>query len=331
MKNLIYLTLLLTLSIFIGCKHEDTIGPQIADLTVPFNVATPLAVSNNNPDFSTGTTNITAKFDKPAAWKITITGKTSKAMKVFTGSTPDMNVVWNGAADNLPFFGMEECNVVLSFPNFPDKPVQSTVVTIKGLTDPDKGGIIITNCKLSKIKDSEYKDSTYWMSDYPQTTTINTNPTSADGNPYIVMQGAGQNATNPYVDFLSIYPIASDKPYGEFWPLPTDPTRVFFNILVYGSLKDTASHYSDASLNILFNEQNGNQGKITIIPNWEGWRLLSFNYSKLTFTKTDRPQANKIRYIQFVLLTTKPAPFNVVNVKTAFNHLIWTLDKPFGQ
>jgi hypothetical protein len=330
MKNTIHITFLFAISLLIGCTSKDTIGPQIVDLTAPFNVVTPLAVSNSSPDFSSTTTKITAKFDKNALWKVTISGKTSKAIKVFTGSTPDMSVDWNGVADNLPFFQLEDCIITLSFPNFPDKPAQTTMVTIKGLTDPDQGGIIITNFKNTKFKSGEFKDSTYWWADFT-TSMASTNPVSADGNPYCIISGPSQQPNNPYVGFFTIFAIASDKPYNPNWPTNiTEPSRLYFNMFVYCSSKDSLFSYKDAALKLEFTEEDGNVGTISLSPNWEGWKIVTINYANLKFLNSKTPQPNKVKKLQITLLATKP-PYNVLKVKTAFNHLIWTLDKPYGQ
>ncbi len=291
--------------LFASCKHEETTGPRLVNLFAEFTVAEPLTLSSATPDFSAGPLIIKAKFDKYVSWKLSITGKQTKATKVFTGSSPEMDIVWNGLSSNVPFFGLEACDVALSYPNFPERMPETATFTIKGVADPDKEGIIITDFKVSKVQDTytgNFSDTTKWMSDFNATSTASLNPTPADGSPYLISSGTG--GADPYVDQLNIYANASDKAYGKYWPLVNDPNRVYFNVMVYSSLLDT---YKDASIQFIFNEEGGNTATAVVDPNWEGWQVKSFKYSGMKFKDaTVPPRPDRVRFVSIVILTKFP-------------------------
>lgn len=335
MRRIIQYSIVAVALLIGGCKNEEMIGPRIVNLYAPFEVTEHLSVSNTAPDFSGGSTvNIKAKFDKYASWKLTITGRKTKTTKVFTGESPEVDITWDGSADNLPFFDLETCDLSLIYPNFSDKPADTTSLTIKGVYDPDKNGIIITNFKVSRIKEiynGAFGDTTKWESDYNPTSTASSNPIPADGNPYLFSTVALPGPSTPYLDQLNIYANASDIAYGKYWPLVSDPKRVYFNVMVYCSLVDT-SHYKDARLEFTFTEEGGNTATARIQPDWEGWQIKSFSYASMEFKDKDAlPRPDRIRKVSIVFLTTAAVPDKSIRYKTAYDHLIWTLDKPYGS
>ncbi len=330
MRRFLQYSIVATALFLNACKHEETIGPRIVNLYAPFKVNEGLTIDNNNPDFSTGAkVNIKAKFDKYVAWKITILGVSSGAIKVFSGASPEVDVKWAGTSDGLPF-NLEKCDVKLSYANFPDSSV--VPLTVKGVRNYDDDAIIISNFKVSKVANGVYADTdtSVWNSDYPPTATASTNPLPIDGNAYLTGSGTAQAGKGAFVDFVTIRPVSADKNYGKFFPLPNDPANVWLNLLVYCTLKDATLAYKSAKLTIVIMEENGNIGSIDILPDGEGWKLLSFNYSKMTFsTPGTAPRPDKIKAIEIRLFSNE-IPLGTKVVKFAIDHLAFTVNKKFS-
>ena len=325
MKNTIYLWLVTLAVVLVGCKNDETMVLQ------NFNVLSPLTVSDTLPNFKTSLPKFSAKFDNVASWKVTITGNISKATKTFSGTSQTINVVWNGLSDNLPLFGKEGCTVELSFPDSKNNPNQIKLTT-KDIVNIDKGSVLIT-----AFATDNFNPITGWQSDWQATFTKNAKPTSADGTPYLYMTGHGfwqgttdaEKANNPYIDYLLFKPSNSDINYGLYWPLPNNSSRVYFNAMIYCSKADIGQHYKDASITFTLGQEDGNEGSFTVNPTWEGWKIVSVNYNSLVFKKSDLPRPDRIKTLTIVTIS-KATAVPIVETMTAFDHLIFTLDRPFN-
>jgi hypothetical protein len=324
MKNIIFAVLggfiMLT-----ACDQPEQIGPSVKEIYGPLSVTTPFAVSNSNPNFSTGATiYFTAKFANTTSWTITITGPTSGATKTISGISKDINSTnskWDGTANSVPSFKVGEvATATLTFAN--SSTVYTKTITIAGVKDLDADGVIVTDFGGTPTQISS------WESDWPASVTTNTTYSQPDGNAYMYMSGTpwqgGPPVNSPYVDFISILPSQSDIDYGAYFPLYADASKVFFNIMVYGN-----GASSNNWLKVILHEDGGNSRSIDIRPDWTGWKLLSYNYkSDFLSTSTAIPMPNRITSVQLVLLSeSKVLPGPAVNV--AFDHIIFTHNKPY--
>lgn len=340
-KTLIYGLILSGLVMYFGCKQDEMLGPESSTFTQPFTVTQPLQIDKDTANFPMNMEPVfTASFDIASAWKITITGQKSGAVKTYEGGSQKVSVKWDGTFDkNSAFFTKEKCYVELSFPKFPDKPTYKDSVYVSGEWNVNSGGIIVTDfalakspnatkSKLKEVYDGKFTDSTKWMSDYMPTTIRTTNPPAVDNSYYIVMEGTGR-ATDPYVDFLYVDARSADAPYSKFFPIPTnDASSVYFNLLMYNDPKNV--RFKNGQLVIIMQEEN-NSAVYRVVANWTGWKKLSIKYSDFEFSnKQVAPKPYKIKGVQFVVITTVPqSNYTKDSVTVIYDHPIFTIGKPW--
>jgi hypothetical protein len=327
MKALYQIFILAAVTVFSGsCKKPEQLGPDIKGVYGPVNVTQPLAKSNGNPDFSTGeTVYFNAAFENDAIWTLTIVGQTSGAVKTITGISSQLgayNATWDGTADDAPSFLLENVTITLSFQNSPITFTET--LTIAGRKNLDAGGVLVADFSVNK----SYcvcgpPNPNGWPSDWPATGTAVTYGIP-DGNAYMSMSGTPWQGTpvTPYVDFMTIEAKNAQVNYGDYFPLYADPAKVYFNIMVYNT--GTA----DTWLKVMIIEEGGVVRELDIRPDWTGWKLISKNYTELTTTSTAAGKPNKVTTVQFVLLSdANPLPGAAVS--TAFDHVIFTHNKPY--
>lgn len=75
-----------------------------------------LTATPNSVDFNTKTVAFAATFEKTTAWKLLITGQTSGATKLFTGSGTALTATWGGEADSGSFIATEMVTCKLDMP-----------------------------------------------------------------------------------------------------------------------------------------------------------------------------------------------------------------------
>lgn len=344
MKKYILNTLLaglVSLSLF-SCVKEK-VGPDLKAISEPVTFVTPFAASDINPDFNNGDkVYFSATFAADAYWVLTITGTTSGAVKTFSGTgTLIKNATWDGFADDLPSFGVENATAVLSFPRSTTASV-SINLTLSSQKNHDAGHVLITDFTTTKFSGPGANPDLFWPSDWVATAAKNNIPyVNPDGNPFCMMgpNGAWQaNAdfpghNSPYVDFLTI--SANSQGYPTYFPLIADPTKVYFNMMMYNDATTT-----NTWLQVIIHEEHPSTGatmakSISIKPNWTtGWKLLTFRYQDFKLADTteviNNPQ--KIKDIQLVLLSNASQAIldaGTNPVSASFDHLIFTHYKPY--
>ena len=129
----------------LSCERDlGTEGPDLTDLYGEFAILDPFAVSQDKVDFEVGENiHFTARFSKIIDWKLTITGQTSGAQKIFEGksrSIDETNALWLGETTQLPVFGAEECIAELSVAN--DSLQFSKNITVESPKAPQEGLLI---------------------------------------------------------------------------------------------------------------------------------------------------------------------------------------------
>jgi len=328
---------LLTLIVCFGsCKKQDEIGPDINAIYGPVTITQPFSVSATTVDFSMGSKlYFNASFQNDASWVITIKGTNSNAIKTIHGVGKTINVsnsIWDGSADSPPSFSLETVTATLTFKYTPEV-FTSDPVTISGkFISGSSTDVLVTDFLVSKVQNygAVAIPPTMWPSDFPVTTNTITTYGLPDGNAYETMgpNAAWQGAGSPYIDVISITPYNSIVNYGTYYPLYSDPSKVYFNIMVYNTGTPTW-------LSIAFSEEGIVSRKIDIKPNWTGWKLVSLRYSDLVAITADAAlnvQPQKITGIQIILLSnllvTSPA-LTTTPVSAAFDHIIFTHNTPY--
>lgn len=325
MKKIIGIFLVMVL--IASCRNKEQLGP-----TLKVNILTPLAVNTPSVDFSTGgKIFFTAKFENSASWTITIT-EPNGATKVISGVSQEINEEnssWSGTADVLPSFVAGTATAVLSFQIDPQTDIVPFNISAKRISDYPTD-VLVSDFVVNKqhcycagtIPPSE------WPSDFPATINTNMDYPYPDGNPYLYMgpQAPWQGAGSPYVDILIISPQNSMVNYGTYYPLNADPSKVYFNMMVYNTGTPTW-------LQISLFEEGVAARHIDIKPNWTGWKQVSVKYSDFIANSTEYAssiQPTKVTALQLVLLSnTAIAALPGDAVTTAFDHITFTHNAPY--
>lgn len=342
MKKIIGIVLLITL-VIASCRNKEQLGPDVVGLLGPVTIVEPFAVSSSSVNFSTGEkVFFTAKFEKDAQWTITIT-ETDSTKKVITGIGKEINAenaTWTGITDVLPSFIAGTATATLSFQSDPITPSLPITITAKRISD-NSTDVLVTNFVSAPVKNFGSPGAfqpTDWPSDFPY--TGNSDPSAfpagsyslPDGDKYLIMgpQVPFQGNGSPYVDLLRIYATGAMTPV-QYFPLIADPTKVYFNIMVYNTGTPTWLQIA-----LFENEDLNNPVRhIDIKPTWKGWKLISVKYSDFVANTPDaglKLDPQKISGIQIVLLsnvsTASPA-LPTTQVKAAFDHITFTNNAPY--
>ena len=343
--------MLVGLVFLFSCTKKGPIAPDLGVISGPVDFGNPFAVSNANPNFNNNDQiYFGATFNKETHWLITVKGNTSGAVKRFEGTGTVISIansVWDGTADSVISFRAEAVTAKLSFPSANPKPNPLILnITILGKKNGNYGNVLVTDFSATKFSGAGADPNIYWPSDFVATFTNNDIPNiNPDGNPYCTMgpYGAWQPNPNfpghnsPYIDFLTI--SANSVGYPTYFPLIADPTKIYFNIMMYNSVLPTNTWF-----NIILHEDYTVGATtvtvpktITIKPNWNtGWKLISVPYLNFKLTDTTQTINNpqKIRDVQFVLLSNAPqvaldAGPTVYQVSANFDHVIFSQYKPY--
>ena len=110
---------------FASCERDLTPeGPALTDLYGTFKVKTGLAASQAQVNFANGeSVYFTAETSISTDFVLTITGQTSGAVKRIEGKARTLdatNALWQGETSQFPTFQTEMCDVMLTYPGYPD-------------------------------------------------------------------------------------------------------------------------------------------------------------------------------------------------------------------
>jgi len=322
----------------------------------PVTITQPLAVSTPSVNFATGgQVFFTAKFQNSAVWTITIT-EPNGAKKTINGISKEINAensTWVGTADVLPEFIVGTVTATLSFQNDPSV-TNNTSFSVTGkhisgnssdvlVSDfvVEKGYCYCALCPTCDIPPGN------WARDFPKFNNTESVYGYPDGNPYLIMGDTShpyntnsarpwQGNGSPYVDIVTISPRNSQINYGTYYPLYADPTKVYFNIMVYNTGTPTWLEISFYEVEPVVKNGTAKPDRhLTIKPDWVGWKLISVKYSDLIPNSNDaigNIQPQKITDIQIVMLSnlspSDPAMPNTP-IKTALDHIIFTHNAPY--
>jgi hypothetical protein len=341
MKKIIGIFLAMVL--MASCRNKEQLGPDLVGIYGPVTITQPLAVNTPSVNFATGgTVFFTAKFKNSAIWTLTITNATG-AQKTITGLSKELNAensTWTGTADALPSFMAGTVTATLTFQNDPTTDNVSFTISAKRISDKPTD-VLVTNFVLAPVKNFGSPGAfqpTDWPSDFPYTSNLDFTPFPngsyplPDGDKYLVIgpYNPHQGAGSPYIDLLRIYATGAMTPM-QYFPLYADPTKVYFNIMVYNTGTPTWLQVS------LFENEDLDAPvrHIDIKPNWTGWKLISVKYSDFIANNADaaaKLQPQRVSGIQIVLLSNVPVSspaLPTTNVKAAFDHITFTHNAPY--
>lgn len=335
--------MLVGLVFFFSCAKKQQIAPDLGVISGPVDFGNAFAVSNANPNFNNNDQiYFGATFNKQTHWLITVKGNTSGAVKRFEGTGTIISIansVWDGTADSVISFRAEAVTAKLSFPSASSASAPFPLIlniTIAAPKNLNYGHVLITDFSAGLIG--------AWTHDWstPATPSDIAPIKNPDGNKYCTIGPIAawqpnlsfKPHTSPYLDYLDI--TATSVGYSTYFPLIADPTKVYFNMMVYNSVLPTYTW-----INVTLNEDHPTipgtlvSKSINIYPNWNtGWKLITVGYLdfKLADTSVTINNPQKIRDVQIVLLSSAPQTIldaKVVTTSATFDHLIFSQYKPY--
>lgn len=274
------LFLLLLLTVLFSCRKDEIDifeGPDLNDVYGEFTVITSLESSQPNVDFADGqTVYFTCELSKVIDWQLTITGQTSGAEKLISGTSKyvDTNTsTWDGSTTNFPMFKSEVCNVMLTFNGESDTLNTSVTVDLPKVNE----GFVIADFETGW--NSGW--TTFIQSGAGMDFNIKTDASAPNENSYYNMQGlVDWDWLTGLVDFNA-------TAYGSTTiPLSDNGDNLYFNAIVYGDpgLPNSRVLFrfdEDENEDGSFNVSNEDQFDYEIIIQWEGWKLITVKYSDM--------------------------------------------------
>ena len=280
MKKLFYISLCLFV-IFSSCRKPDEFsdGPDLFDVYGPFEINSDFEVSQINVDFEAGeSVYFTCELSKVVDWQLKITGTSSGAKKIITGTTKSLNeevALWDGSTTSLPIFRVENCSVELSFLTEETDTVLSTNVFV---TAPKLNeGFVVTD--FEDGWDPNW--STFVQSGASMDFGIKLDGTAPQLARYYNMAGTVD------WDWLTGMIDFNATAFGETTiPLNSNGDNLYFNAFVYGDplLPNSRILFrfeEDENLDGLHNTLEEDSFGYEVIVNWSGWKHISVKYSDI--------------------------------------------------
>ena len=318
----------------VSCRKEEANepdGPDLNDLFGEFEVIEALTLSHDNINFSVdGNLIFNAEFSKSTDWIIDITGSTTGANRILSGTSRILsseNATWEGGANVFPSFGLEKAYIEVSFPNEVDSPIfKDSVVITGGKTDD---GILITSF--------ENGEGANWSK---------FNQAGVAGE---ITCGDAQSAKDDcYYGFNGTvtwdWAVGSVmvKPDAGTFSLPTNANNLYFNAAV-NFLENTGP--TSCFLQLWFDEDEDGDGVFDEATEdryiyeyyyqKDGWDLISVNYNELQFDADGNkievngnglPEPSKLVGVNVFYLANQDSG---LNSKALIDHLIFTTDEPY--
>ena len=316
----------------VGCRKDELKkmdGPLLADLTSKFSVITNLKVSKDSVNFSTNeSVYFNAEFSKVATWKLEIIGQTSGAVKEITGTGSKLTsneTSWDGSTTIFPVFRSELCKARLTIEGEDD----TLFTTVKVKQPKVNSGFVVADF------DSPFNSgwTSFVQAGAKMDFQIKSDITSPQGSGYLNMAGT--------VDWDWLIGLINFKAtaYGaKTFPLSSNPTNLFFNVLVWGepSLINSLVLFQfqedeNGDGNFSANSEDMYSHQISI--NWVGWKLISIRYSDLVAMVNGAPAAasgndvfepNKLMQINMLHLANPKSGY----AKSKLDYIIFTQNNP---
>lgn len=304
-------------------------GPSLEEIYGVFGVTETLYISKDSVDFSAGqTVYFTAAMTKTSDWKITITGQTSGAIKIITGTSKAIEIndaLWDGSTTLFPIFKAEMCDVELTF----DGEVDTLTGTIKILAPKINSGYLITDFESG----FDPGWSSFIQSGANMDFQIHTDATAPQGGSYFNM--AGEVNWDWLIGLVNFK--ASADGYVTY-PLGTNPNNVYFNAMIYGEpgLPNSLIIFQfqeDENGDGTYNATSDDEYAIEIPIDWEGWKLVTLKYNDIITMSGGNPvtpngnnqhNADKIKQINMLHLANPTSGF----AKSKIDYIIFTDNSP---
>ncbi len=335
MKSIFKFSIILVL--LLSCKRakEPFLGPSYISAPSDFSV-TSFTGTPNPVNFLTNSVAFNATFSNSVSWTLTITGQTSGAFHKLKGiSNGFTDLVWTGNHDGVVFFRKGE-NAVATLSFFGTSYTSSISIAITQVPDYTTCGtfalygdfespVNVTFPNWAKFNVSEQGVDSMAVD-------FNGNIVpSVQGKNYFYIRGLGTQQV--FVDGIQY--IGSITPV-----LPSDPTTVWVNMFIYGTGNPNTAvelEYQESDIDGTSNGYSGTDDDAFVAKidvNHVGWKLFSFQYSKLvpslnadfggSGNKIHEP--NRLRSFDLILLkkSNPDAP-----VEVYFDYPIITVGGPF--
>lgn len=245
--------------VFMGCKHdniEPILGPQIvACPSEDFAFINPVAVSNNNPDFTTDSVIVSAQFNEKIPWEVILTGQTSGAAYASNGDGDVVSVAWYGESENGIFFRAGET-------------VQVQIVSCDSTFNGPSVTVLAPKTPTGTLVDDFDGNglATSWNNASGDLVFLGTRNDSVvpQGSNYMSLDGTDV-CKGSYLGMMLHSP--SSIAYG----LPADSNNVYLNVIANGS--------SNAIMELRVQETDGDEYRYQVPVTWGGWGLISVRYA----------------------------------------------------
>ena len=265
---------------FLSCRKDEidlTEGPNFTDVYGEFSVINTLVASQSNVDYTSGqSVYFTAEISIISDWELKITGQSSGAEKIITGTGKVLEAsssTWNGSTTNFPMFQAEICDVALSFNGQTD--TLFTTVTIDA--PKTNAGFLLADFETGWVGG--------WTSFIQSGGNMDFNIKTDGSAPQLGSHYNMQGIVN--WDWLVGLVNFNSAAYGTTTlPLSSNADNLYFNALIYGQpgLPNSRVLFQfdeDEDEGGTFNAVNEDQFGYEILIDWEGWRLISVKYSDL--------------------------------------------------
>ena len=304
-----------------SCHKTEIQGMEVYALNEDIDKIS-LEVSNDKPDFGAGdSVYFVGNFEKLTTVSIEITGRVSGAVKKIQLNADELNQnnsIWFGGSSTLIGFQKELCDVQISFVG--TEIIIKREIEIVGITNFDhKNTIGLESNGFETNSSSEFFKNCTKVDDF----------IAAQGN---VSVKVPYEVNNPYL-FLGEDNLGS----GNFYNLPIDPKRVWFNIYVFGTGDANARmfiEFKEADQDNLAYQNGRDDGVQAFIPlSHQGWQLFSFRYSDLGFSSVSAfgGSGNKTHEPAKIQMTTYNFENNGGEGVFYFDLPIYTIDHPFDS
>jgi hypothetical protein len=318
MKNLIKFSLLfLAIGFMTSCQHDTDVpdGPSLITQYGPFTLLEDLAKSQDQVDFANGeSVFFTARFNKSVNWELTITGRTSGAVKVIEGLSSDLDAAtasWNGSATEPPLFRAEMCDVQLLVPTEDSLLLTTEVEVLSGRNYDDAVTMVDFETDLG---------SSLFFGNFEFELTAETgvrdDMIAGQGEKFYFFEGTDGVVDNFFCGLIRIDPAFQGNTY---FALPSpDPSEVYFNTLIW---HDKTPHtiaviqfFIDTNNDGVFTDGVDQSKQLAgdFPLDHEGWKLFSHTMAETGMTEAEMA---KIVTIQVLLISNKnaqPTPPNPV-------------------
>ena len=292
MKKNLSILLCAILFFSISCRKNKTQfdGPSIDEIYSDFKVVDSFKINKDSVNFTNAETAVfSAKFNKIVDWTISIYGATSKATKIISGSSKQIDIsngTWNGSSTVFPIFNTENCKAILKVKDVAD----SFIVFTKIVGTKKLEGYMIADFETGLKAGWTKFAQTGANMDFQ----VKTDSLAPEGKKYLSMAGT---VNWDWLIGLIDFPATA---YGtaKTFPLSTNPNNEYFNCLIYGTSEQNPSlvlfqFKEDENADGAINANTDDEYDYQVTVNWTGWKLISVKYAEMGYLVNGEPATPK--------------------------------------